>query len=978
MDFQFVISLTNHKTLGYIPQAMLVNVRENESFFRIHQILGNRKEIPTYNLKDTEKEIAISCTDLQEDKISSVFCKNPKNRRIFLEKAEPSLIKDQVIPYIHRRMVSILAKARESGIPVYLRSEKISQLYFENRLELILKPAEVIFYVFRNSEETRYTLKIINDKGELSLQSKNTAILSIQPCNLLIDKKIFFFGNNEDDINGKVLTPFFTKEFIIIRKDLENQFFSGFFKKIIRKHRFETEGVDVLEKIYPCTPLFSIQPNLELNPVFVLEFNYSGFKIVPYLDGAQGSIQFDDINGRIIKYRRNYSFEDNCKAFLESIGLKQVLKSVFYPNEENESQLRLYNLIYWLGENKEKLESFGFLVAHSWNQKNYSVFSPSINLISTKSQDWFDIEAFITIGEYKIPFYEFRFNILNHIPEYQLPNGDFFLLPEEWFSRYRNLMLFGTSNNWFIRIKKYHFRIIDDISNNSFKSQIPDFSQFEKLAGKEYIPIGLNATLRPYQETGLKWMYFLYKEGLGGCLADDMGLGKTIQTIAFLCKINDEFKSKFSSVNPNKQIDLFSTQAEKSGNNSFLIVCPTSLVHNWKIEILRFAPSLTVLDYTGTNRKQNGKLTEIVCNYDIVLTSYGVLRNDIDDFQSILFNIVILDESQFIKNPFSKIYQAVLLLNSTNNYVLTGTPIENSLTDLWSQINFVNRGILGGLAFFREKFEIQLEKEGIESNTLQLKSLIEPFILRRTKEEVAPELPELTEQVIYCTMTDEQKSTYEAEKSKIRNLIFESIGEKGIAKSSFVILKGLTMLRQIASHPGMVLPEFEGASGKFEEITRSLETIIGENHKVLVFSPFVKHLNLLSQFLCEQNIGYEILTGQSRNRNSIISSFRQNAEKKVFLISIKAGGFGLNLPEADYVFILDPWWNPSVEAQAISRSHRIGQTSRVFAYRFITLDSIEEKINALQKWKNQLADSVIKSNNPFRTLEHSEITDLLS
>ncbi len=335
-----------------------------------------------------------------------------------------------------------------------------------------------------------------------------------------------------------------------------------------------------------------------------------------------------------------------------------------------------------------------------------------------------------------------------------------------------------------------------------------------------------------------------------------------------------------------------------------------------------------------------------------------------------------MDESQTIKNADSKIFQAITELKAQHRIVLTGTPIENSLTDLWSQIEFINPGLLGTLGFFRQYFSNPIEKDNNEERRDKLKRLIQPFILRRTKQEVATDLPPITEQIRLCSMSDEQKNYYEEEKSKVRNEILDNIDQFGVEKSSMVVLNALMRLRQIANHPVMVDKGYTSDSGKFEEVCESIENMVTENHKVLIFSSFVKHLDLFKDYFEKNNIRYSMLTGETRNREEVVANFQNNENNRFFLISLKAGGVGLNLTAADYVFVLDPWWNPAAEMQAINRAHRIGQTNKVFVYRFISAETVEEKIVKLQERKSELADVFINSNNPFKALSRENILEL--
>jgi SNF2 family DNA or RNA helicase len=354
------------------------------------------------------------------------------------------------------------------------------------------------------------------------------------------------------------------------------------------------------------------------------------------------------------------------------------------------------------------------------------------------------------------------------------------------------------------------------------------------------------------------------------------------------------------------------------------------------------------------------------------------MRNDIEILGNYTFAYIILDESQTIKNPDSKSTQAVFSLHSLYRMALTGTPLQNSLSDIWSQFNFLNPGILGTHSHFNRYYAAPILKNQDDPVAGKLKTLVVPFILRRTKQEVAKELPPVTETSIFCSMTDDQQSLYESEKSKMRNTIlgkFESGGTNGTA---VMVLRALMLLRQIANHPRMIDINSEVGSGKFAEITESLETVISENHKVLVFSSFVRHLKLVEEFCINSGYKYVILTGATTNREKVIHSFKQNEDIKVFLISLKAGGVGLNLTEAGYVFILDPWWNPAAEMQALNRAHRIGQDKSVFVYRFITKYTVEEKIVQLQQKKKELADLFVPSASTIAGLAQDEIMEMFA
>jgi SNF2 family DNA or RNA helicase len=531
----------------------------------------------------------------------------------------------------------------------------------------------------------------------------------------------------------------------------------------------------------------------------------------------------------------------------------------------------------------------------------------------------------------------------------------------------------GKESDDSLLLHKQHFGIISEVISDG------DCDICEKL-GKLSVPgqlpllpapAGLKAELRPYQQEGLSWLWHLQTNNLGGCLADDMGLGKTLQTLALLLW-NKEQRTGMGVRPTGSQMTLFDNESTQATS---LIIVPASLCHNWYNEIRKFCPSMKTMIHHGAGRHRTASH---FTGYDIIISSYHTVRQDIEFFIAVNFLYVVLDESQHIKNPSSNIYRAVMRLRANHRIVLTGTPVENSLTDLWTQLSFVNPGLLGSLTFFRREFARPIEKNNEEEKEARLRKIIQPFIMRRTKEMVVKELPPVNEQVIHCDMSEAQAAIYEREKSAVRNSIMENIEAIGIEKSAIMVLQGLMRLRQLANHPLLTDEKYTGGSGKFDTVTHNIESVVAEGHKILIFSSFVKHLDLFPGWLESNDIGYAMLTGATRGRERVIDSFRNNNSIKVFLISLKAGGVGLNLTEADYVFILDPWWNPASEIQALSRAHRIGQERRVFVYRYISGDTIEEKILRLQERKSKLAGTFIDSNNPFGDLDVKEMLEILN
>lgn len=477
----------------------------------------------------------------------------------------------------------------------------------------------------------------------------------------------------------------------------------------------------------------------------------------------------------------------------------------------------------------------------------------------------------------------------------------------------------------------------------------------------ECAPLGpLESVLRPYQKQGVAWLQFLRANGFGGVLADEMGLGKTLQTLAFLNSLRND-------------------GPRRSGVTPHLIVCPTSLVFNWVAEAKKFLPRLKVLALQGPDR--HTRFSEIAAN-DLVVTSYALIRRDAAKYRELEFDTVVLDEAQHIKNRQTQNAQAVKAMKSSHRIVLTGTPLENSVLDLWSIFDFLMPGYLGSAKDFRERYELPIVNEKDAAAQARLARRLKPFLLRRLKKEVASDLPAKLEQISFCELTPEQRGVYQQVIEASRKEVLAAVGADGLAKSRMVVLTALLRLRQICCDlrllkSGEVNPE--NASGKLELFGELLEEVIDGGHRMLVFSQFVGMLTLLKEKLAADGIEFCYLDGSTTDRAAVVERFQTNAAIPVFLISLKAGGTGLNLTGADTVIHFDPWWNPAVEDQATDRAHRIGQTRIVTSYKLITRDTVEEKILTLQHRKREIIQSMIGGEEAFAAaLNWDEIQELLA
>jgi SNF2 family DNA or RNA helicase len=576
--------------------------------------------------------------------------------------------------------------------------------------------------------------------------------------------------------------------------------------------------------------------------------------------------------------------------------------------------------------------------------------------------DWFDLEGGISFGEHLVPLPTAIRAFLRGEQTVKLGDGSTGLLPEKWLSRNVHMLELGTVSGHKNRGKTLRFSstqalILDTLLEENevepvdrrfieIRNAMKDFSGIESFP----VPACFKGVLRPYQKDTLGWFAFLKKLGLGGILADDMGLGKTVQVLAWLA----------------------GEKNRKEGPS--LIVSPTSVLFNWQSEAKRFVPDLKIRAYSGNNRSD---LVKELDRVDLVVTTYGLVRLDIETLKNLEFNYIILDESQAIKNSNSQTAKAVRLLKARNRLCLTGTPLENNVRELWSQMEFLNPKFLGSTAVFNRRFAKPIAK-GDKAALNLLQKMIKVFLLRRNKETVAKEILGKMEHVILCPMTDRQARIYSQIRDHYRASILTAIERRGLNRSRIKILEGLLRLRQAANHPAIIGEDGAG-SGKLDKLMTLIEETVSCGHKALVFSQFTRMLSLIRRSLDSAGIIYEYLDGRTpqARRKDRVRRFQNSEEIKLFLISLKAGGLGLNLTAADYVFIVDPWWNPAVELQAVDRTHRIGQDKKVFTYRLITAETVEEKVVALQEKKRELVSAILNSGQDMLRRLSREDLDLL-
>lgn len=535
-----------------------------------------------------------------------------------------------------------------------------------------------------------------------------------------------------------------------------------------------------------------------------------------------------------------------------------------------------------------------------------------------------------------------------------LPSGRYFPLKQEKLLQLKRLMdeakELEDKESQSIRISRFQIGFWEELEQMGVvKKQAETWQKtVQELKGLSQIvslepPKGFKGQLRPYQKEGWTWLEFLRRCRLGGVLADDMGLGKTVQAICLFAAFN---------------------KAEREGK-PFLVIAPTSVVENWDGELERFAPRLKRIILRRGDRSLGYKE---VNKADVVVTSYHLILRDFEKLKDLAFDAIILDEAQMVKNHQSKVYSQIKRLNGKVKIALTGTPLENSLVELWAILSITCPGIFPSIKGFHENYRVPIERNQDKEKLERLRRRIRPFILRRKKESVEKELPQKTVQTLLLTMNEEHKRIYDRHLVRERQRVLGLLESGGFKDHRFEILKSLTKMRRLCLHPGLIDEEYSHAPAtKIEALSEQIELLAKENHRMLIFSQFTSFLAIVKETLSQKSLDYLYLDGQTKNRGGLVKKF-QTGDAPIFLISLKAGGFGLNLTAADYCFLLDPWWNPAVEKQAVDRAHRIGQTKPVFVYKFILKDSIEENVLKLQEKKEKLFKNVLEDGDVFGSM----------
>jgi len=916
---------------------------------RDYKVLPLKSEKSLQDFKKLPHEITYSIRYLTAEKLNAV-------KQEALWKHSASLRKEIALEeYLEQKMLSHIYFRIQELKPFtailkwyYRQADDLNDIIikpasFSNytpklRFELLRTPGGLLrMLVMININEQYFPLTDFNRHGFL-LQSKNEFfLLSIKDMELLYK---------------------YPEGFVDIPAEEETDFLLNTIEPLAKTHSINRDVL--LEDVAADTTL---QPKVylgELNNSFLMitiKWQYGDFEI----DDEPGDMLTAIAEGKRYSIKRDVTTENETKQFIAAMHEKfpQQKNGYYYlPFAEAEKK-------QWFVKSYRKLIDKNIPVYGMEQLKHfrYNKHIPVIHVhFDGKGIDWFDLRVEISYGDQQVSLADLQKAIFSRQSFFLLKDGTIGAIPEEWAQEYGMLFRMGRLQKNSIRLSLLHHTLLDTINDGEAitakvvtKEYKEKWQRLQQQQERLYmLPTEINASLRDYQHAGFEWLCLLDEMQWGGCLADDMGLGKTLQAITLLQYVCNKYKDE-----------------------THLVVCPTSLLYNWENELKKFAPQLTCFIYYKGNRNFDAAVFK---QYNIVLTTYGCARGDIDQLEQFRFGYIICDESHMIKNPAAQLSKAIVRLQSRNRLALSGTPVQNNTFDLYTQMNFINPGLLGNREFFKSEFSKPIDKFGDKEKSAQLKKLIYPFLLRRTKEQVAKDLPAKTEITLWCEMGETQRKIYDTLKHYYRESLLQRIEEDGIGNSAVYILEGLTRLRQACNAP-QLLKEYKDvtdASVKLEELLSELEENTGD-HKVLVFSQFTGMLHLIADALTKDAVPFLYLDGSTKaeKRQELVQQFQSTDEAKIFLISLKAGGVGLTLTAADYVYLVDPWWNPAAEQQAIDRTHRIGQQQKVFAYKMICRDTVEEKILALQHKKQSLVKDIISEDAGFiKSLSEDDVSYL--
>jgi len=862
---------------------------------------------------------------------------------------------------LDREILQLLDSCREDQFYNISWEDESSQIYLHKHpkiIELIKQSDKLVDRkdnkIELNPKSNKITLQIVKkDDGYISLPKiddeddfvfLNSSYVLLHNRIIKIDDIGEYFNklNNFDTtLSDEKLEEFltiFTTHFENIDIELDS------FEVVLKDEKKLIKPAVIFESISADNELILISSATigKLSPEFFNSFNISKIVLLNEIERHIDIYECDfsnvfDTYGEIFKNLNTLKRKIKDATFSEDDGMFIIDEEIAKEFIQN----HLHNLL-------ASCELFG---SEKLQQYKYNASKPTLNVAFKNKIDLLDMDdVTVSIGTDSFNIFE---AIALHKKHSYIPlsNGEKSIIDKSYIDKLERI--FKKNGKDKVKVSFFDLPEIEEMiaakEQKVFKDSRGFYDGFNAIKkSKSRLPKLVDVTLRDYQKEGVRWLKYLYDNNFGGCLADDMGLGKTLQTITLLSTIYPKAK-------------------EPS-----LIVMPKSLLNNWQNELKKFNPNLSFYLYYDTTRDIKN-----ISNNQIILTTYAIIRNDIEKLQNITFDTIVLDESQNIKNVESKISKAVMLLSGKHKFALSGTPIENSLFELYSLFRFINNGMFSTISQFKKDFATPIQGDANEDVAKVLKAKITPFLLRRLKKDVLKDLPSKQEQVVYIDMDDDHKRFYNEKKKYYKQLIDQQIASNGIEASRFAILQAFNDLRQIASAPSLK-SEKEIPSSKIEALFEMLEDIVSNGHKVLIFANFLGSLDIISSRADELGIEHLLMTGSTRNRQELVDKFQTDKNIKLFLMTLKVGGVGLNLTSADYVFIFDPWWNKSAQNQAIDRAHRMGQKNTVFSYELITKDTIEEKILELQNQKQDMTDMIISGEDGgLKQLSSSDLEYIL-
>ncbi len=940
LDKEIIIAVVRHRTLGHVLVPYFA-VPQSDHVFALE---GHVTPLTIERMTDISSDVRsiVEMLDsLSEQRLAKRFSRG-KTPKAFFDSLNEEMLKKQVRPYIDQKICDSLPLIQRSKLPIISKADGFQTINLSDTLDIapVFSCRPKFFFTITNSGDLLYMLKLSDGASDISLYQKEIVELSASPAVFVLGKTIYSFA----DAPFSKFKPFSVNQRIMVEARIVDSYMRKFVLGCVKSYWVAAYGFEVRRhKVSPSVELRA-KPSV-FGWGFELAFVYGDDVCLASQKENPATLSVDP-NGKYLfnVTVRNREDERRATSFLiDDLGLSLLGGLFVFSNKKSDLQ----ELVRWAYLRKDDLLEKGINLVLSDEASRYYFGNWELSSRVNERNDWFDLNMVVIVGEYKIQFVAFFKNISSGNNQFILPNGEIFLIPDEWFEQWSGVVPYLTSSkDGSLCVSKRYASLLPDF----MRPQQPD-GHLSAASAVSVVPVSLKGVdMRPYQQVGVNWLLSLAEHGRGGILADDMGLGKTLQSIALLSSIYATDEDSFSN-------SVFCRNV--TGKAPSLVVMPVSLIANWQRELQRFAPHLSVYTYIGKQAITGATLPQILSQYHIILTSYGHVRLYSEHLSAVKFECMLLDEGHVLKNSSSKTYRSVTSLSASVRFSLSGTPVENNLMDLWSQMNVVNPGLLGSRDFFEHRYRQPIETQGDEEKLKLLKTIIRPYLLRRTKEQVLDDLPPISVQTIECTMTDDQAEVYEREKSACRNMLLDS--NETPARKKFMVLQALTRLRLLANHPALCVPDYDGGSGKFDAVMDYISSIVMSGHKLLLFSSFVRDMEMLSARLDDAHISHVSLMGKTKNRDEVVQSFESSDKEKVMLISLKAGGVGLNLVSADYVIILNPWWNPAAEQQAYGRAHRIGQTRSVTVYRFISTNTIEQKINQMQDRKLKLASDAVES-----------------